>query len=289
MKRDAGKAAVAQKGWWLSYRYLMLRRLTQLSVIGLFLLGPLTGVWIIKGNLSGSLLLDLLPISDPYVLSQSIASGFWPALDALLGALLILAIYGVIGGRMFCGWICPLNIVTDSALWLRRKLRIRSQFKPNQNLRYWLLAASLLVPAITGYVAWELINPVSMLFRGMIFGLGSGLGLIIGIFMLDLLLIERGWCGHLCPMGAFYGVLGTKSVMRVSAEKRHLCDDCMDCYSVCPEPQILRQPLKGAAKGLPPLIDSGACSNCLRCIEVCPEQVFTLTHRFANQQAENSK
>jgi len=288
MKRDAGREAIASKGWWASHRFLLLRRLTQLSVIGLFLLGPLAGIWIIKGNLSGSLLLDLLPITDPYVLAQSMATGFWPQADALLGALLILAIYGVIGGRVFCAWICPVNIVTDSALWLRRKLRIRSNLKPSRSLRYWLLAATLLVPAITGFVAWELINPVSMLFRGMIFGLGGGLGLSIGIFLLDLLLIERGWCGHLCPMGAFYGVLGSKSLLRVSARQRQRCDDCMDCYSVCPEPQILKKPLKGAAKGQGPIIDTGACSNCLRCIEVCPEDVFSVTHRFA-KQAENQK
>ena len=288
MKVDAGKQAVAVNGWWASYRFLLLRRLTQLSLITLFLLGPLAGVWFIKGNLSGSLLLDVLPITDPYVLSQSLATGFLPAADALLGALLILAIYGVIGGRVFCAWICPINMVTDSALWLRRKLRIRSTVAPSPSLRYWLLAATLLVPALTGFVAWELINPVSLFFRGMLFGLGSGIGLIMGIFLLDLLLIERGWCGHICPMGAFYGVLGSKAVIRISADKRHRCDDCMDCYSVCPEPQILRKPLKGAAKGISPMIDTGACSNCLRCVEVCPDKVFSITHRFA-KQAETEK
>ncbi|WP_413891310.1 4Fe-4S binding protein [Candidatus Aalborgicola defluviihabitans] len=26
-------------------------------------------------------------------------------------------------------------------------------------------------------------------------------------------MIPRGWCGHLCPVGAFYGVLGRGALM----------------------------------------------------------------------------
>ncbi len=37
--KDAGKAATEELGWWISHRFLILRRLCQLSVIGLFIMG----------------------------------------------------------------------------------------------------------------------------------------------------------------------------------------------------------------------------------------------------------
>ena len=36
-----------------------------------------------------------------------------------------LAIYVLIGGRAYCAWVCPVNIVTDTANWLRSWLRLK--------------------------------------------------------------------------------------------------------------------------------------------------------------------
>ena len=81
-----GREAVEAKGWWRAHRWLVLRRLSQLGIIGLFLLGPLAGVWIVKGNLSSSLTLGVLPLTDPFTLAQVIAARHWPELSALAGA-----------------------------------------------------------------------------------------------------------------------------------------------------------------------------------------------------------
>ena len=95
----------------------------------------------------------------------------------------------------------------------------------------------------------------------------------------DLLVSRRGWCGHLCPVGTFYGLLGAKSVLRVSARNRAACDDCMDCFAVCPEMQVITPALRGQATDTP-IILSGDCTNCGRCIDVCAMDVFAFTHRF---------
>jgi ferredoxin-type protein NapH len=103
---------------------------------------------------------------------------------------------------------------------------------------------------------------------------------VLAIFLLDLLLARRAWCGSLCPVGAFYGLIGQVAVVRVSAAQREACDDCLDCFAVCPEAKIIQPALKGADKGLGPVITSGLCSNCGRCIDVCARDVFEFSHRF---------
>ena len=44
-KRDAGREALEKKGWWRSHRWLVLRRLCQFFVLGMFLSGPWFGVY----------------------------------------------------------------------------------------------------------------------------------------------------------------------------------------------------------------------------------------------------
>jgi ferredoxin-type protein NapH len=286
-----GADAVRDKGWRRAHQWLLLRRLSQLSVFALFLLGPLAGVWIVKGNLSSSLTLDVLPLTDPFVLAQVLMTRHWPETTALLGAAIVLAFYALVGGRVFCAWVCPVNVVTDSASWLRRRLGIASGRAPaKRHLRHWLLGAVLAASALTGMTVWEWVNPVSMTHRALIFGGALAWGAAAAVFVFDLLIAPRGWCGHLCPMGAAYNLIGRAAgggLLRVSARHSSRCNDCADCFAVCPEPHVIPAPLKGKDKGqgaVLPLILSADCTNCGRCIDVCGPDVFTFTHRFDHRR-----
>jgi ferredoxin-type protein NapH len=286
---QTGAAAVAAKGWPGANKWLLLRRGSQLGILLLFLSGPWFGLWIVKGNLNASLTLDVLPLTDPYVLLQTLLSGHMPELTALAGALIVLAFYLLVGGRVFCAWVCPVNMVTDAANWLRERLGIKGGSRLSRNTRYWILAMTLLLALFTGSVAWELVNPVSMLHRGLIFGMGFGWSVILAVFLLDLFVSRRAWCGHLCPVGAFYSLLGHVTPLRVSAAARAQCDDCMDCFAVCPEPQVIPPALKGEAKGIGPLIFAANCTSCGRCIDVCAQDVFTFANRFHDKSSGHDK
>jgi len=283
-ERIVGEEAQLAKGWVRAYRWLILRRVSQLSVLGLFLLGPLAGVWIVEGNLASSMTLEVLPLTDPHILLQGWLAGMHPLPEALIGAGLVTGFYLLVGGRVYCAWVCPVNLVTDAAGWLRRRLGIKSASQISREARYWMLGLTLLLPLLTGSIVWELVNPVSLTFRGLVFGMGLGWLVVVGIFFFDLLVAKDGWCGRLCPVGAFYGLLGRRSVVRVVATKREACDDCMDCFNVCPEAQVIKPALKGAAKGIGPVILGSECSNCGRCIEVCARDVFRYGTRFAGDE-----
>ena len=282
--RNPGAEAIETRGWLRANKWLLARRFTQLSILSLFMLGPWLDIWLIKGNLNSSLILNTLPLTDPYVFLQSVFAGHVPETAVVTGALIVLVFYILVGGRVYCSWVCPVNIITDIAHWLRERLGISGASRLSRNTRYWLLGASLVLALTTGSIVWETVNPVSMVHRGLIFGMGMAWVVIAAVFVLDFIVSRRGWCSHLCPVGAFYSLLGTHSLIRIRADARDQCDDCMDCFIVCPEQQVIRPALKGADKGIGPVITSANCTNCGRCIDVCSKEVFRFGSRFNNKQ-----
>lgn len=278
-KRNPGAEAREEHGLWTASKWLILRRLTQISILALFVSGPWLGVWIVKGTLASSMTLDVLPLTDPLIALQSLVAGHWPETLALLGAAIVLSFYLLVGGRVYCSWVCPINPVTDLAAWVRAKLGISKGWSMKHSARYWVLGGVLVASALTGTIAFELINPITMLYRNVLFGLSWGLLIVAVIFLFDVFVMRDGWCGHVCPVGAFYGLVNTAGLLRVSAQGRLRCDDCMDCYAVCPEMHVISPALKGTV-GSSPIIGHRDCTSCGRCIDVCPERVFAFTHRF---------
>jgi ferredoxin-type protein NapH len=285
--RHPGTEAIKSKGRLLANKWLIARRISQLSILFLFLLGPWFSIWVITGNLNSSLILKTVPLTDPYVLLQSLFAGHTPETTAITGVIIVLLFYILLGGRVYCSWVCPINMVTDAAHWLRDHFKISGASTLSRNTRYWILAATLILSSVTGGIAWEMVNPVSMLHRGLIFGMGLAWFIVLAVFLLDFLVTKRAWCSHLCPVGAFYSLLGKYSLIRVRADAREQCDDCMDCFMVCPEQQVIRPALKGmdktgTDKNIGPVITSANCTNCGRCIDVCAKDVFHFGLRLNN-------
>ena len=112
------------------WRFVILRRLSQLGILLLFF-GTAHWGWslfgqpLLRGNLSGSELLGILPMADPFASLQILLTRELPETEVLIGAALVVLFYALIAGRVFCTWVCPINPVTDLAGWLRRRLNIR--------------------------------------------------------------------------------------------------------------------------------------------------------------------
>lgn len=268
---------------WNNYRYLILRRMTQIGLLVLYFGANAWGWTILMGNLSSSVFLDFVPMSDPYAALQMLAAGAVLATDLLIGVAVIGIFYLLIGGRVFCSWVCPINMITDAAAFTRRIIgmdRIQGVKQPaSRNIRYWVLALSLILSFIMGVTAFEFISPISMVHRGIVFGLGFGWAAMLIIFLFDLFVLKNGWCGHICPLGGFYSLVGKFSLIRVHHLEEN-CTLCMKCKDVCPEKQVLHMIGK---ESLPIL--SGECTNCARCIEVCDDDAL----RFSIRTLANKK
>lgn len=258
-------------------KYLLLRRCSQVLVLLAFFISPWLGIKIAHGTLSSSIWFGTIPLSDPFVLLQAMVAGHPLASSALLGGVLIVLFYALTGGRVFCGWVCPVNIVTDSARGVRRRLGWRKTglLRIDKRLRYVILVACLLGSLASGTLIWELINPINSIVRGLVFGLWfSGLMAIAIIFLFDLFVVPGGWCGHICPVGAFYGQLGRPaSIVQVAAAHRDACNNCGDCFEYCPEPQVISPALRGTNHH-DFYIQDPDCLRCGRCIDVCEQKVF---------------
>ena len=272
------------KNLFNNYRYLILRRFVQFGLLFLYFGANAWGWKILQGNLSSSKIFELIPMSDPYAALQMIVAGATLATDLLLGVAIATIFYLLIGGRAFCSWVCPINIVTDAAAYVREKVGINQvhgiKQPASRNMRYWILILSLIISAIMGVTAFEFISPISMVHRGIVFGIGFGWAAVLIIFLFDLFVLKNGWCGHICPLGGFYSLLGKFSLIRVQHYEQN-CTLCMKCKVVCPENQVLHMIGK---ESLPVL--SGECTNCARCIEVCDDDSLGFSIR---NMAKNKK
>ena len=258
--------------WLYKHRFLMMRRSVQLTVLALYVLANGYGLKVLSGNLSSSLLFNTIPLADPFALLQMVAAGAVLGLDVIIGGLIIVLFYMIVGGRAFCSWVCPVNMVTDSANWLRRVLyleKIERKVWLGRSVRYWVIGLSLVLSFISGVAAFEMVSPIGIMHRGIIFGMGMGFAALLSLFLFDLFAVKNGWCGHICPLGGFYALIGKLSIIRVK-HNQSACTLCMKCKEICPEKPVLS--IIGKESGA---IVYGECTNCGRCVEVCDDDALS--------------
>lgn len=258
-------------------RWLLARRLVQGGVLAAFASGPWWGVPVADGTLAASRWFDTVSLLDPLVALQSVLAGHTLGVAGLAAAALVAIVYAVLAGRLYCGWVCPINLVADAAEATRRWLGLGgfALLRADRRLRHGVLAAALVASAASGVVAWEALNPITYTMRALVFGAWTGgLVAVSAVFVFDLVVLRRGWCAHLCPVGAFYGWLGRFGRLHVRAVRADACTRCGDCFAICPEPQVLVPVLRPGASAI--AITDGDCLRCGRCIDHCDENVFAL-------------
>lgn len=242
--------------WWLP------RRIVQGAAL-LLMATPLFGWSFFQGNLASASLLGL-KLSDPLAFLQVVLAAkiLVPAFAG--AALLILILYFFTGGRSFCGWICPVNLVTELLDPLRHKLT-GEQFVWSPAMKYGALVITLVLTFITGAPLFEVLSPIGIISRAIAFASFSGMALLGGIILLELAGARRGWCRSLCPLGGFYALLGQYSPLKIrfTADR---CTHCGECERACFVEEVLQPPLKEGTS----LVTSGECTRCARCIDECP-------------------
>ena len=272
----------------LKNKYLILRRITQFTILLLYF-GANAYEWkILVGNLSFSKLFNTIPLTDPYAFLQMLFAGAVISSNLIIGVIIITLFYGIIGGRAYCSWVCPVNLVTDLAAWVRRKTHHEKDNLINaikiKKFRYAFMIILLIFSFIIGAAAFEFISPIGIFTRGVAFGIGFGWAWLLAIFILDAFVLKNGWCGHICPVGAMYSLIGSKSLIKVFHIKDN-CTNCGNCLEICPENQVLAPVINKKNS----FINGIECTNCGRCIEVCESNALKFSLRNFIKGEKNEK
>ena len=267
------------------HRFSIARKVIQILLLTAYFGANAYGWKIVIGNFSSARYFGLVPLSDPYATLQSFFAGAVIATDVLVGVAVVLFFYAVIGGRFFCSWVCPVNIITESAAWLREKLPIPAKGNGpvlSRHIRYWVILLSLLLSYLFSVAAFEMISPIAIAHRGIIFGFGFGWIFLVAIFLFDLFSQKYGWCGHLCPLGGFNAIVGKYSLIKVVHDKDR-CIHAEDCLRACPEAEVLDMIGKASRP-----VTRMECIKCGRCVEACDSHalkfsIVTMTRQIRGE------
>jgi ferredoxin len=220
---------------------------------------------------------------------------------ATIGFLIVLIITALFG-RVYCSAICPLGILQDCILWIKKRVKRKFRYRfssPIDYLRYPFLAlpviaylagtvlfVSLLDPFSNfGRIISDFLQPVyiflnntgaKLLEKVNIFFLypediflSGWIAYMFPVFILGLitwmsLKWGRLYCNTICPVGTFLGLLSRISVFRIKMIEDK-CTKCGKCVFACKSTCINIKEQK---------VDFSRCVGCFNCISVCPEDAI---------------
>lgn len=224
---------------------------------------------VLEGSLTGSRALGFHLI-DPFVSLQMLAAHHSLHVNLLIGTLTIVFFYFFVGGRAFCSWVCPYNILGEISEKIHRNLlnkKLIKSYNFEHKIKYIFWALFLFFAFFAGYLVFEIINPVGILSRAIIYGWSLAPCLVVTIFLFEVFVSQRVWCRYVCPVGTTYSFVGWISTTKIKWSDK--CDHCNVCSNVCLVPHVLEITKSKNNKKSEISIISGDCTLCGRCIDVC--------------------
>lgn len=219
------------------------------------------------GSLSSSSFAGV-PLFDPLgALEVAAASRSLLAASAIAGALLVAVAYGLVRGRAFCGWVCPVNLIGEGVDAARRRLGIAVPERTvPRRAKIGVALGVVALSALVGFPVFELVSPIGAANKGLAFGGIAGAGTLVAIVVAELLVSRRVWCRALCPLGGAYQALGRVGQLNVAID-HDACIHCDKCTDAClADPEILAPALAGDDV----IVRAGDCMACGACVDACP-------------------
>lgn len=177
--------------------------------------------------------------------------------------------------RSFCGLLCPFGALQELFGRISRKV-LKKRFimptyidKPLRYLKYFILLLTVGMAWHYGELWMAPYDPYSAYTHLSAFtdSIKEDPLAIIGFLLLAVTVLgsfiyDRFFCKYLCPVGAFYGIIGKISPTKIE-RNADLCVNCKKCNKVCPVNIDVEKSEK---------IISAECINCNECVLVCPKK-----------------
>lgn len=227
-----------------------------------------------------------------HFISESI--GWRASLRAVLPHIVGFLVMGLLLGRAWCGWVCPLGFIQDILNKARKVLKAKPFFlsdrieRVSSHIRWELLIVILILSVVSAIpsFSWTLRKQIYLSVCQMcpsryifpyiggwpivhtLTPLGYGVFTIISaaftMVLLGSFFIRRSWC-RVCPSGLLLSFFNRGAFLTKEKEGTK-CTRCGICLNVCPlqsEDVYLEKRRRG--------VDSPRCIHCFRCVDSCPQ------------------
>ncbi len=186
----------------------------------------------------------------------------------------ILIIFGLLLGRVICGFLCPFGLLQELLYKIPTpKLKKSSVTRRLSYLKYVILAVfvviiplSLAMPGFCKFIcpAGTLEGGIPLVImneslRKMIGWLFSWKTLVLAAVIVGVVFVYRGFCRFICPLGAIYGFFNKVSLFGIKLDKNK-CVGCSKCVREC------KMDVKN--------VGDNECINCGECMEKCPTKAI---------------
>ncbi len=195
----------------------------------------------------------------------------------VLGTLML---FGILMGRLICGFLCPFGLVQDLLHKIpTKKIKVPKKIdKPLRFVKYVILLVTVIIlpvfatdafgfgapffckyicPAGTleGGIFHVIVNKSLRAVAGALFDWKIA---VLAVVVAGSVLIPRFFCRYFCPLGAIYALFNRFSLYRLSVDHEK-CIGCKKCENVCPMAvDVLNN------------INSAECIRCGKCKAACP-------------------
>lgn len=189
--------------------------------------------------------------------------------------LVLTVILAILFRRSFCGLLCPFGTLQELFAIIGRKL-FKKRFavprqidRPLRYLKYVLLLLTVIMAWFYGTLWMAPYDPYSAYSH--LYDISGSIEedplavvgfILLLITILGSFLYDRFFCKYLCPVGAFYGIIGKISPTRVERNDS-LCTHCNLCNKACPVNIDVQKAVK---------IKDAECINCNECVLACPKK-----------------
>lgn len=211
----------------------------------------------------------------------------------------ILIFFGVMVGRLICGFMCPFGWFQDLLHKIPSKKFSTKKLKPLRYIKYiimvvvvWLMGAiasqkfGLSLPYFCKYICPQgilgggiplsIANTAIRSALGKLFTMKS---IFLGITVILSIIFYRPFCKWICPLGAFYSFFNKISFYQIHFDKSK-CINCNKCKKACKmDVDILKNQ------------SHLECIRCLDCVKACPKAALYTSLKNLNKERnlENEK